>query len=178
MEKEPQSAEQNSFSNPELEARPEVASPERTHENKAEREHEVEAAREVIDRQAEPAPSEHETRPKPAAAPTRLDLDRAYRETLGSLQRHLKPASRAFSRVIHNPAVEQTSEVVGKTVARPSVTLGATSTALVVGLAAYITAKRYGFTLSGSELILSLIVGGLIGIVLELIIKALRRSRS
>ena len=178
MEREPRSPEQNNFSSPELERRPErPASPERA-ETKIEREHKAEAAREVIEHQAESTPAEHDHAPKPAGAPTRLDLDRAYRETLQSLQRHLKPASRAFSRVIHNPTVEQASEVVGQTVARPSVTLGATSTALIVGLASYITAKRYGFTLSGSELILSLIVGGIIGVVLEFIIKSLRRPRS
>lgn len=178
MEREPKSSEQNSFSNPELERRPEAASSPERGENKIEREHKLEAAREVIEHQAEAAPAEHDSAPRPTAAPTRLDLDRAYRETLQSLQQHLKPASRAFSRVIHNPAVEQTSEVVGKTVARPSVTLGATSTALIVGLIAYITAKRYGFVLSGSELILSLLVGGLVGIVLEFIIKSFRRPRA
>lgn len=100
-----------------------------------------------------------------------------YRDTLTSLQRRLSPRSRTFSKVIHAPAVEKTSEALEKTVLRPSVTLGATWTALLVGLIFYFTAKHYGFRLSGSEMFVALIVGGLIGGGVEYAGHFLRRKR-
>ena len=64
-----------------------------------------------------------------------------------------------------------------KTVMRPSVTLGATWTALIVGVVFYWTARHYGFRLSGSEMILALIVGGLLGAGLEWLGFLLRRKK-
>ena len=90
-----------------------------------------------------------------------------YTDTLASVQRRLSPTSRRFSKAIHAPIVEKTSAVLEKTVMRPSVTLGATWTALIVGLIFYWTARHYGFKLSGSEMILALVVGGLIGAGIE-----------
>lgn len=140
-------------------------------ENAAEK---IEAAREIIEKQAEaPAPAaEKEVTKK--HHPTRLDKKATYWQTVHAMQRRLKPASRKFSKIIHNPSIEQASEFVGKTVMRPSVTLGATSTALIVGAFFYLTARRYGYVLSGSEVLLSLLVGGLLGVIIEAIIKAAR----
>lgn len=175
MEREPNSSEAN-LPKPELEQRPEVAaSPETSHESEATRQKRVESAREALEQQSEPVVAEKPGPPKSHQPITKIDQDRAYRDTMQSLRRHLGPASKSFSKVIHNPTVENVSEVVGKTVARPSVTLGATTTALIIGSLTYITAKRYGFALSGSELILSLILGGIVGALLEGLSKSLRR---
>lgn len=143
-------------------------------ENAAEK---IEAAREVIEKQAEaPAPvAEKEAAKK--HHPTHVDKQASYWQTVRAMQRRLKPASRQFSEFIHKPTVEKTSEFLGKTVMRPSVTLGATSTALIVGGFFYLTARRYGFALSGSEILLSLLVGGLLGIFIEAIIKSTRRHK-
>jgi hypothetical protein len=92
-----------------------------------------------------------------------------------SVQQHLSPASRNFSKFIHTPAVEKTSEALEQTVARPSVTLGATWTALIVGGLAYFVARHYGFHLSGSELLFSFIVGAIIGIVGEGVFRVFKR---
>lgn len=131
----------------------------------------AEAAREVIHRQEQqPAPEQPpaaETHHKPRHLQHILDPRLNYAHTLASLQRRLKPAQRAFSKVIHAPVVERTSEALEKTVARPSVTAGAGWTAFVVGLIFYLTARRYGYSLSGSEIVLSFFVGGLLGFVLE-----------
>ena len=148
------------------------ASPERTEEDPSKR---AEAAREVI--------SKHEAAPEPQAraaeqpsnVSTRFDHLFNYSETMSSMQRHLTPASRSFSRIIHTPVIEKASEVVGGTVMRPSVTLGASSTALIVGGFFYFTAKHYGFKLSGSELLISLIIGGLLGGFIEAVIRSTRR---
>jgi hypothetical protein len=139
-------------------------------------EHRAEAAREVIHaHEPAPEPSDHHEAAPPEPQPKPfLDHRLNYRQTLASLQRQLKPASRAFSKVIHTPAVEKTSEVLERTVARPSVTLGATWTALIVGGVFYFTARHFGYALSGSELLFSFIVGAVIGLIIEGLWRAAR----
>jgi hypothetical protein len=140
----------------------------------------AEAAREVIHRQEQqpkheqtPAAETHKQHPVHRILNPQLN----YAHTLASLQRRLKPAQRTFSKVIHTPVVERTSEALEKTVARPSVTAGAGWTAFAVGLVFYLTARRYGYTLSGSEMIASFFVGGLLGLVLEWLWRGLRHRR-
>jgi hypothetical protein len=136
----------------------------------------AEAAREVINKHEdapEPAPVA-EAAPKPTFA-ARLDHALNYRQTLASVQHKLRPASRAFSQVIHTPIVEKTSEALEKTVMRPSVVLGALWSALIVGSIFYFFARHYGFNLSGSEMLLALVGGALLGLLLEGVSRLLRR---
>ncbi len=145
--------------------------------DKKQRKEHLEAAREVLEKQPEPAaaPAEKE---KAAPPPTKFDKDRAYAETMASVRRRLSPVSRSFSKVIHAPAIEKTSEVIGATIARPSVTTGATVTAAIVGGFLYYMARTYGFSLSGSEILLSLVVGGVLGFLIELVARAFGRRPS
>lgn len=133
----------------------------------------LEQARAKLEQQPEPV-AKAETEATAPNHPTRIDKDTAYWDTLRSVQRHLKPAQQQFSKFIHTPAVEKASEAVGQTIARPSVLLGATTTAAVVGGFLYITARLNGFSLSGSEFILSLVVGGVLGLIVEGLGKLLR----
>jgi hypothetical protein len=149
-------------------------------ENKAEhaeRKHEAaEAARKVIDRQdvtPEPAQTSEDQKPTITA---RFSQALSYHETMASVQHKLSPVQRQFSRVIHAPAVEKTSEVLESTIMRPSVTLGAVLTALIVGGVFYYFAHRYGYSMRGSELLVSLLVGGVIGVVIEGVFRSLRRN--
>ena len=145
-------------------------------------EHQVEKAE-----QAREAINRHEQQPEPVAAPeasepaptftARISQALSYRETMVSLQSKLSPLSRSFSKVIHTPAVEKTSEALETTVMRPSVALGAVVTAAIVGSIFSYFAHRYGYPMRGSELILSLLVGGILGVVLEGIFRSMRRSR-
>jgi hypothetical protein len=121
-------------------------------------------------------PPEPEATPKQSSVPF-LDHKLNYAQTLASMQRHLSPVSRAFSEVIHAPIVEKTSEALEKTIARPSITVGATWTALIIGSVFYFTARHYGFELSGSEMTLSFVVGAIIGLALEGFWRSLRRRR-
>lgn len=137
----------------------------------------AEAAREKIELvAAEPAPAaEKEQAPsRPAAL---LDPFINYKHTLKSLQSRLQPAQRRFSQVIHQPTVEKVSDTLGKTVMRPSVSLGAVATAVIVESFFYFTARHYGYVLSGSEVLLALVAGGLIGLFLEGVLKGARRKR-
>lgn len=146
-------------------------SPEQAQEKKAEH------ARQAVERAPEPGHKASEQAPRHTAPPTRLDKMVAYRHTLKSLQKHLKPASRRFSKFIHTPVVEKASEVLENTVMRPSVTLGASLTALVVGGFFYFAARNYGFTLSGSEFIFSMLIGAILGGFTEVIWRLVRPKR-
>jgi hypothetical protein len=131
----------------------------------------ADAAREIIEKhgleQSGPTPAtETETPVRPAFSHL-LNPKLNYTQTLASIQRRLAPASRTFSKVIHTPAVEKASEALETTVARPSVTAGATWTALIIGSIFYFTARRYGYALSGSEIELSFLVGAALGLVIE-----------
>jgi hypothetical protein len=119
-----------------------------------------------------------QTERAPIATPNPWERLREYRHTLSSLQHRLKPSERRFSRFIHAPLVEKVSETLETTVARPSITLGATVTAALIGGFFYLTARRSGFRLSGSEFIISLLVGGLVGYGLELVSRSLRKRRA
>ncbi len=150
-----------------------------TPENAAEHaEKRAEAAREIIHKQ-EQAPDPVPVAEKETAAPVpfvaRLDQLTNYTHTMASLQRKLRPMSRSFSKVIHTPAVEKTSEALEKTVMRPSVAAGATWTALLVGVIFYVTARIYGYALSGSEMLVALVIGGILGVALEGVGRLLRR---
>lgn len=135
----------------------------------------AEQAREAISKhENQPTPAEQENKPV-AHHPLLLDRALNYKQTLASLQRQLSPASKSFSKVIHQPAIEKTSEVLEQTILRPSIALGATTTAFIVGAFFYLTARHYGFALSGSEIILSLVIGAIIGLTVEALVSLLHR---
>jgi hypothetical protein len=138
-------------------------------------EHQSELAKEAREKihghEQAPEPAAHEEQEATPApqhpVPAFLNRHLNYAQTLASVQRRLTPVSRGFSHVIHAPIVEKTSDALENTVARPSVTAGATWTALIVGAIFYFTARRYGYALSGSEIELSFIIGAVIGLIIE-----------
>jgi hypothetical protein len=151
-------------------------SPEKSVENQSER---AEQARKTLskhEKAPEPMPTVDREAPGTNLAAT-LDRVLNYRQTLASVQQRLSPVSRSFSKVIHNRTVESTSEVLEHTIMRPSVALGATWTALIIGLTFYLVAHYYGYRLSGFEMIGALIIGGILGIVLEAILHLFRKRR-
>lgn len=97
---------------------------------------------------------------------TKVDREVSYKNTMAKMQSKLSPTSRAFSKVIHNPAVEKTSEVVGNTIVRPNLVI-AGALGAIASVIVYFIAKHYGYVLSGSETIFLFIGGWLIGAVIE-----------
>ena len=91
----------------------------------------------------------------------------SYKHHMKQLQSELKPSQRAFSKFIHNPVVEKTSDAVGSTVARPNAILAGAVTAFILVLAVYLIAKFYGYTLSGFETIGAFIVGWILGLLYD-----------
>lgn len=130
---------------------------------------------------AEKAIEKHEKAPKKGEKKSRRpafvsadDKKLTYKNTVKQIQKRMSAPSRAFSKVIHNPVIDKASEVSGKTLARPSGVLGG-GIAVVLGLSvSYYSARNAGFELSGSEFIWLLIVGFVLGIIIEWIIKSIK----
>lgn len=134
------------------------------HERKTKLEH----SREKIDELAIEPKLEFSKEDAPPLPPTKREKVLLYKQTLTQLQRELpKRSSRLFSRVIHQPSIERITETAGKTLFRPSLMLGASIGALLGGSLVYISAKHYGFELSGSEFMIFGLVGALAGLTCE-----------
>jgi len=91
----------------------------------------------------------------------------SYKKHMKQVQAELPPAERAFSKVIHNPLVEKTSEFVGATVARPNAILSGAVVAFFLVLAVYLVAKNLGYMLSGFETIGAFAIGWVIGVLYD-----------
>lgn len=98
---------------------------------------------------------------------SKKERDTSYKQHMKHLQAELNPAQRTFSKVIHNPIVEKTSEVVGSTIARPNAILSGAVVAFILVLGVYVVAKYYGYPLSGFESIGAFIVGWVLGILYD-----------
>lgn len=135
----------------------------------------AEAARDIIKQVEAPAPVE-QPQGERQVGPSGLTRRISYEFTMKSMRQRLSPASRSFSKFIHNPTIEATSEVIGKTILRPSISIGATTTAFLVGLFLYLTARQYGFVLRGSAIWIALIIGAVIGLFAEGLYKLFRKA--
>ncbi|OYW85263.1 hypothetical protein B7Z17_02615 [Candidatus Saccharibacteria bacterium 32-49-10] len=101
------------------------------------------------------------------AKPTKAELNKNFDRTMNTVRKDMKPASRTFSKVIHNRAVEAASDMVGGTIARPNLIIAGGLGTIILCSAAYLVAKRYGYTLSGFEAIGTFILGWSIGAIIE-----------
>lgn len=99
--------------------------------------------------------------------PSKKQRKQKYDEIMGDTREHMSPSSRTFSKVIHAPIVEKTSEAVGSTVARPNAILAGSISAFIVILGVYVIAQYYKYPLSGSESIIAFAAGWLIGILYD-----------
>ncbi len=93
--------------------------------------------------------------------------DAAFRLEMNEARKSMSPASRTFSKFIHNKTIEKTSEAVGSTIARPNAMLSGSLFALVLTAAIYFWARWAGYPLSGFETIGAFIIGWLIGIIFD-----------
>jgi len=131
----------------------------------------IEALKEAIG--VEKGSAEKKKKESGAAAPRRhgvvskKEAAVSYEKHMKKLQEELPPVQRGFSKLIHNPAVEKTSEVVGSTIARPNAVLAGAVVAFFAVLAVYLIAKHFGYVLSGFETIGAFIVGWVLGILYD-----------
>lgn len=98
---------------------------------------------------------------------SRESREMAFKESMSDIQKRMSSPSRTFSKVIHNPVIEDTSEIVGRTVARPTSILSGSICAFVVLLGVYLLAKHNGFALSGSEFIGTFVIGWALGLLID-----------
>lgn len=91
----------------------------------------------------------------------------SYKKTMKQVESELSPIDRAFSKFIHNKAVERVSDAVGATVARPNAILVGSITAFVFTLAIFLVARYYGYPLSGTETIAAFGLGWLVGLLFD-----------
>lgn len=114
-----------------------------------------------------PAEEESKETAPQQVSPTRDVRDASFKKTMQHIQKDMTPASRTFSKVIHNPVVDKTSEALGRTIARPNLILAGAIGTIILGSIVYFTAKHFGYVLSGFEAIATFIVGWAIGAVIE-----------
>jgi hypothetical protein len=139
-------------------------------DNIAKSRHEVEAAFE-----ADGGKRGNKTTQPKQATPSRKIIKKAtkdqkkteYKKTMKEIQKEMTPAERTFSKVIHNPVVEKTSEVAGATVARPAALLAGSLTAFILVSLVYIVAKYFGYPLSGAESIIAFAIGWVLGLLID-----------
>lgn len=103
--------------------------------------------------------------------------DKAYDQTMQTIQREMPAPSRTFSKVIHNKAIEKVSDVAGSTIARPNALLSGAVCAFLLVLALYAHARYFGYALSGFESIGAFILGWVIGLVFDLLKSIIRGRR-
>lgn len=151
-------------------------------EQKAEKTHEtenntVDARKEVENATAEKEKQhekKHEASPAEQRKAKLLDgrhanKKLAFKKTMSETRSHMSPAGKAFSTLIHNPAVEKASEAIGSTVARPNAILSGSLFALLFTTAIYLWTRYAGYPLSGFETIAAFIIGWLVGIIFDFV---------
>lgn len=95
------------------------------------------------------------------------ELDASFSATMQEVQAHMTPASRTFSKAIHNKTVERVSDAAASTLARPNAILSGAVFAFILTLGVYLVAKNFGYPLSGFETIGAFILGWVIGLVYD-----------
>lgn len=98
-------------------------------------------------------------------------LEESYRRTLRRTRHKLSPQMRTFSKVVHNPVVESVSEVLDKTVARPSGVLAGGVFALVGSSTLLWIARHYGYEYNFLVFALLFAAGFFIGLLVELVLR-------
>lgn len=145
-------------------------------EQRAEASHEADVEKSKQEALEAASKVEKEAKPEVAAAEKPKQYSRAHRKkaektnfanTMKEARSHMSAPSKAFSKVIHNKAVEKTSDAVGNTVARPNAILFGSLTAFLFTLGIYLFARYYGYPLSGFETIAAFILGWVVGLLFD-----------
>lgn len=136
----------------------------------------VESARAEALEQASRAERERQVAEKQVVTPERKhaliskqDKEQSFNTTMREVRSQLSPINRTFSKVIHQPVVEKTSEFLGNTVARPNAILSGSLFAFLITAAFYLIARFNGYPLSGTETIATFIIGWCVGLIFDYI---------
>ncbi|MFZ2544477.1 MAG: hypothetical protein WAW80_00685 [Candidatus Saccharimonadales bacterium] len=135
------------------------------------------ASKEVLDiaieiaKQAENHESKTHPNTSPAenrrVAPSKKQRENTFKSSIKEVQGEMDPTSRLTSKVIHNPLIEKTSDIVGSTVARPNAMLSGSISAFIFVTLFYFIAKNYGYQLSNFETIAAFVIGWVFGLIYD-----------
>jgi hypothetical protein len=98
---------------------------------------------------------------------SKKEREASYQATMTQIRSEMNSASRTFSKIIHAPVIEKSSEVIGSSFARPNAVLAGSSCALILVTLTYVTARTFGFQLSGFETIGAFLLGWTLGILYD-----------
>ena len=109
-----------------------------------------------------------ETSPAQRRGPaSKRERDASFNATMAEVRAQMSAPSRMFSNVIHHPAVEKVSDVVGGTIARPNAIASGAVFSFIFTLAIYLIARFNGYPLSGTETIASFLLGCVLGLIFD-----------
>lgn len=111
----------------------------------------------------------HERSPAERRGPTKRDMQASYNATMKEVRSQMSGPSRTFSNLIHTPVVEQVSDAIGGSIARPNAILSGAILAFLLTLGVYLVARMNGYPLSGTETIAAFVLGWVIGLVYDYI---------
>jgi translation elongation factor EF-G len=95
----------------------------------------------------------------------------AYQRVLKRTRRHLPAYSRAMSKIIHQPAVDMVSEVLSKSVGRPSGIIGGGVIALFGTSIYYYLTREYGYNYNSFIFLILMVAGFVLGWTIEVLYK-------
>lgn len=98
---------------------------------------------------------------------TRHQREVSFERQMESARADMTPSERRFSKIIHNKAVEATSDTLGSTIARPNALLSGSIFAFLLVTIVYLLAKYYGYRLSGFETIGAFALGWVLGLIYD-----------
>ncbi len=95
----------------------------------------------------------------------------SFSRTMTRVRKKLNPIEKPLSKVIHNPVIDKTSEVAGKTIARPSSVLGGAFFSLLGTSALLWITRHYGYEYNYLVVIMMFVIGMVFGVSLEALLK-------
>ena len=98
---------------------------------------------------------------------TKQEREASYEATMKHIRSEMGAVGRTFSKIIHAPLVEKSSEVIGSSFARPNAVLAGSASALILVSLTYVIARTFGYRLSGFETIGAFILGWIIGLIYD-----------
>lgn len=94
-------------------------------------------------------------------------LDSSFKSQMSHIRTELNPAERIASKLIHNKAVEKTSDALGSTLFRPNAMLSGSIVAFISITSLYFVFKYYGIQPSSFEAIGAFVVGWVLGLLFD-----------
>lgn len=139
-----------------------------------------EALKQAVESLASPAEATAKNAERTQDSKTNHIIDKklTFKSTMKGVSQELTASQRRFSAVIHNEVVERASNVADKTIARPSILLGAFSFSAIGSFIVYAIARRNGYPIDSQFIVIALMATGAVsGLVLEVLYKTARKIR-